>query len=90
MERCMEMAEHYCKSYPRCNGCNALRPVDNDKTLLPPKCWDCPYKTVERAEQAFLKVREENKTLRRQLEIMTKDRDYYLDAYHHLLTEGRK
>lgn len=42
------------------------------------------------AEQAFLKVREENKTLRRQLEIMTKDRDYYRDAYHHLLREGRE
>jgi len=29
MERCMENAEIYCKSYPRCNGCNAFREPTN-------------------------------------------------------------
>ena len=33
--------------------------------------------------------REKLKSLRLQLEIMTKDRDYYRDAYHHLLKERK-
>lgn len=52
-------------------------------------CKECRER-VNRTEAAFFKVREENKTLRRQLEIMTKDRDYYRDAYYHLLREGKE
>ena len=29
MERCMENAESYCKSYPRCCGCGAFRTPTN-------------------------------------------------------------
>ena len=29
MERCMENAEGYCKSYPRCYGCGAFRNPTN-------------------------------------------------------------
>jgi hypothetical protein len=39
------------------------------------------------AHEAFLAVRAECKSLVQQLETMTKDRDYYRDAYHHLLAE---
>ncbi len=36
-------------------------------------------------ENALRAVQAENKQLHLQLETMTKDRDYYRDAYHHLL-----
>lgn len=29
MEKCIEKAESYCKSYPRCYGCNAYREPTN-------------------------------------------------------------
>ena len=41
------------------------------------------------AHEAFLAVRAECKSLVQQLETMTKDRDYYRDAYHHLLKERK-
>lgn len=33
------------------------------------------------------RLRDENKRLHQQLETMRQDRDYYRDAYHHLLRE---
>ena len=35
-------------------------------------------------------LRAETKTLYYKLDVITKDRDYYRDAYHHLLREGRE
>ena len=39
------------------------------------------------AEKTKAELVEENKLLHLQLEATTKDRDYYRDAYHHLLKE---
>ena len=72
----VEKREDICRT---CNG-SGEKPQTNADSI----------RAMIDAEQAFLKVREENKTLRRQLEIMTKDRDYYRDAYHHLLREGKE
>ena len=38
-------------------------------------------------ENALRYVKEENKQLHLKLETITKDRDYYRDAYYHLLRE---
>lgn len=38
-------------------------------------------------ENALRAVQAENKQLHLKLETITKDRDYYRDAYHHLLRE---
>ena len=42
---------------------------------------------MDKDEAVVIMLRAENKSLHQQLETMRQDRDYYRDAYHHLLKE---
>ena len=72
-----------------CKDCEAYKKGEG-KTLLPQECWNCPVHRAERSEHAFSVLRTEYKEVYRELEKMTRERDYYRAAYHHLLREGKE
>ena len=75
-----------------CRNANCTTPIYTGKCSK--ACFEKYNKVMgikpQTDEERIRELEAENKQLHLQLETITKDRDYYRDAYHHLLREGKE